>query len=141
MTVLLYMYIPALWDQLPTSTDLLRMDMTVRCVSTTHVYTSTDLLRMDMTVGCVSVGIEQCARRAVSREVWLTHTLHTLSWRLGSSETSSDTTYITSASGTRLWGGREGGREGRRGRGEGRRGRGEGRRGRGEGRRTYHGVL
>ena len=47
------------------------------------------------------------------RWVWLMRTMNCHSWGRGSSEMTSDTTYITSASGTNLEGGREGGREGK----------------------------
>ena len=51
---------------------------------------------------CFSSATEQCVRMDERREVWLTHTQNCCSMRPGTSPMTSDTTYITSASATKL---------------------------------------
>ena len=60
----------------------------------------------------LSLGMEQCCKTASRSLMWLTNTPYCQCWGLGTSDSISDTTYITSASGTSLVGEREGGREG-----------------------------
>ena len=55
----------------------------------------------------LSFGMEQCCRMASVSFMWLISTANCQCWGRGTSESTSDTTYITSASGTSL-GGRRG---------------------------------
>ena len=52
--------------------------------------------------GCLSTGMEQWVRMEERRPVWFTHTQNCCSVSPGTSLMTSDTTYITSASATRL---------------------------------------
>ena len=55
----------------------------------------------------LSAGMEQCCRMASVSFTWFMSTAHCQCWGWGTSESISDTTYITSASGTSLRGGEE----------------------------------
>ena len=50
----------------------------------------------------LSLGMEQCCRTASSSFMWFTRTANCQCWGRGTSDRISDTTYITSASGTSL---------------------------------------